>query len=109
MRRTICIVTASPLLVLAITAFAQRGAQPARGAEAAAAAAPPSLFFRETWKTRPTGTPTNTDIPISPSFVANPNLELKLYAHANELIMPVQGDAAPPETGPLTYAWSGIV
>ena len=114
MRNRILVVSALLFAAIAVAAFAQQGGQntprpAAQPAQAARAAQPPPLFFRETWKDRPAGSPTG-DIPLTPSFVANPDLELHMYGHASEIVPSVEKNpAVSPDTGQLTYLWSGIV
>jgi hypothetical protein len=101
------------LLAIAWTAFGEQSQNPAAAAPAAAtqaapAPAPPPLFFRETWKDRPAGSPSG-DIPLTPEFAGSPNLEMKLYGHAKEIVPSVEVERVASElSGPLTFIWSGI-
>jgi len=87
------------------TVRAQQAAAPAARDRAAAAPAPPrarpTLVLREDWKeTTETG-----DIPVSQQFVANPNLELKLYGPGSKGLM-ITGSAANPQNP--THVWTGL-
>jgi len=87
------------------TIRAQQAAPPAARDRAAAAPAPPrarpTLVLREDWKeTTETG-----DIPVSQQFVANPNLELKLYGPGSKGLM-ITGSAANPQNP--THVWTGL-
>ena len=86
-------------------ARAQQPAAPAARDRAAAAPAPPrarpGLFFSEEWKeTTETG-----DITVAQRFVANPNLELKLYGPGANGQM-ITGSAANPQNP--THVWNGM-
>jgi hypothetical protein len=92
---------------LAATSYSTVLAQQAVAPPARAAAAPapprvrPALFFREEWKeTTDTG-----DIPVSQQFVANANLELKLYGPGAKGLM-ITGSAANPQNP--THVWNGM-
>ena len=87
------------------TVRAQQAAAPAARDRAAAAPAPPrvrpTLVLREEWKeTTETG-----DIPVSQQFVANANLELKLYGPGSKGLM-ITGSAANPQNP--THVWTGL-
>jgi hypothetical protein len=87
------------------TVLAQQAAAPAARDRAAAAPAPPrvrpTLVLREDWKeTTDTG-----DIPVSQQFVANSNLELKLYGPGQKGLM-ITGSAANPQNP--THVWTGM-
>jgi hypothetical protein len=87
------------------TVLAQQAAAPAARDRAAAAPAPPrvrpTLVLCEDWKeTTDTG-----DIPVSQQFVANPNLELKLYGPGSKGLM-ITGSAANPQNP--THVWTGL-
>ncbi len=60
----------------------------------------PPLFFKEVWKQ----TPKPDQHPATQQSVANPNLELKLYVPAGELLL--TGDAGN-ENNPI-HLWSGM-
>jgi hypothetical protein len=83
----------------------QAAAPPAARDRAAAAPAPPrarpTLVFREDWKE----TTDPGDIPVSQQFVANPNLELKLYGAGAKGLM-ITGSAANPQNP--THVWTGL-
>lgn len=97
MRKNRVLSLALIVLGMFVTALGQ---QPARNAPPR----PPSLFFREDWKGRPKGSPQG-DLPMTQQYVANPNLELKLYGAGAKDLNPT-GDAEPP--GQVIYVWSGV-
>jgi hypothetical protein len=87
MRRTSFVLLAAATLALGIGATAQQaqegrggrgagGAQPAAPAAGRGPAAPPPLFFRESFNDDKT---TFTARPLAATDVTNPNLELKMY------------------------------
>jgi hypothetical protein len=111
MRKTILVALAL-VFVAGLSASAQQPAQnaaaPAAQAPAAPAPQPPPLFFRESWKERPAGSPTG-DIPLTPAFTANANLEMKLYGHAKEIVPSAEDERVASELNErLTFVWSGI-
>src|SRR5688572_9668879 len=83
------------------TVHAQQAAAPAATRAPAAPRERPPLFFREEWKeTTETG-----DITVSQQFVANPNLELKLYGPGAKGQM-ITGSAKNPQNP--THVWNGM-
>ena len=62
----------------------------------------PPLFLRETFKEPPTGA---TEAPMTQEFLANPNLEVKLYGPGGKEVNVVHH--ASPKDEP-TYIWSGV-
>jgi len=83
------------------TVSAQQPAAPAATRAPAPPRERPSLFFSEEWKeTTETG-----DITVSQQFVANPNLELKLYGPGAKGQM-ITGSAKNPQNP--THVWNGM-
>ena len=101
----VALVALGTALAATSSASTVRAQQPAPPAAATRAPAPPRerppLFFREEWKeTTETG-----DITVSQQFVANPNLELKLYGPGAKGQM-ITGSAANPQNP--THVWNGM-
>ena len=77
---------------LAAAAFAQ---PPAGGRRGASAQAPPSLFFKETWKDF------SGNVPMTQDFVTNPDLRLTTYGTGTE-------DFHVTNEGNVPHIWTGL-
>ncbi len=89
------------LLIVAIGATAPLRAQSSGAAPSAPAAKPqrPGLFFREEWQQTEKG----GEHAVDASSIGNPNLELKLYVPAGEVLLT---GARNDETNPI-HVWTG--
>jgi hypothetical protein len=81
------------------------GSGGASGGNPAPAAGPPKIlrpptFFKEDWKQPPKG----SENPVAQDSLGNPNLELKLYVPAGEILLT---GSAGDENNP-THAWTGM-
>src|SRR5436309_2810355 len=79
------------LSIAASSAFAQEPA-PRAGGEAQRT---PQLVFREDWKE-------TAQVPITPAFISNPSLDLKLYGANKNAIEVVGSKTNPP------HVWTGM-
>jgi hypothetical protein len=63
----------------------------------------PPLFLRETWKVPPVGV---LEVPVTPDYLTNPNLEVKMYGPGKGEVVIVHHDT--PKDEP-SYIWTGLV
>ncbi len=106
--RLIAAVTLSAMIPLAwpqASADAARPAASSGGGNTAPGAGPPKLtrpaqFFKEEWKQAPPG----GEHPVAQDSIGNPNLELKLYVPAGEILLT---GTASDENNP-THVWTGM-
>ena len=104
MRWTSGLLAAVALSAMVPLAWSQAAAPSAGGAGAGAAAPPkitrPTQFFKEEWKQAAAG----GEHSVGSDSLSNPNLELKLYVPAGEIVLT---GAAGDENNP-THVWTGL-
>jgi len=91
-----------PLAYSQAPADSTRASAPGAGAPGGAGpkAKRPALFFKEDWKQTPQG----GEHPTTPDSIGNPNLELKLYVPAGEVLL--TGSAG--DEGNPIHVWMGM-
>jgi hypothetical protein len=96
----LAMITLSTAIPLAHSQTAADGARPASPAAGAPKLTRPALFFKEEWKQTSQG----GEHPVAADSIGNPNLELKLYVPAGEILLT---GSASDENNPI-HVWTGM-